>query len=167
MFPNRIFRAAFALKANRVLSSAVQSFCSGSEGQKVMLIINNWRRKNITLASWLMSQPIELTSTETVERKVIKTSQMKVTNRIFEGKKRLLCNFRSAWLQWTEERRFAAAVLVYIYSELMCLRFYYLFKTRNKKAVFVWGTGISDSLRLLLCTACLKYYIYLDISRVI
>lgn len=70
----------------RILSSAVQSFCSGSEGQKVMLIINNWRRKNITLASWLMSQPIELASTETVERKVIKTSQMKVRNHIFEKK---------------------------------------------------------------------------------
>lgn len=68
------------------LSSAVQSFCSGSEGQKVMPIINNWRRKNITLASWLMSQSIELASTETVERKVIKTSQMKAGNHIFEKK---------------------------------------------------------------------------------
>lgn len=68
------------------LSSAVQSFCSGSEGQKVMPIINNWRRKNITLASWLMSQSIELASTETVERKVIKTSKMKAGNHIFEKK---------------------------------------------------------------------------------
>lgn len=68
----------------RILSSTAQSICSGSEGQKVMLIINNWRRKNITLASWLMSQPIGLASTETVERKVIKTSQMKVRKHIFE-----------------------------------------------------------------------------------
>lgn len=68
------------------LSSALQSFCSGSEGQKVMPIINNWRRKNITLASWLMSQSIELASTETVERKVIKTSQMKAGNHILEKK---------------------------------------------------------------------------------
>lgn len=41
---------------------------SGSEGQKVMVIINKWRRKNIMLASWLMSQPIELASTKTLQR---------------------------------------------------------------------------------------------------
>lgn len=41
---------------------------SGSEEQKVRVIINNWRRKNIMLASWLMSQQIELASTKAPQR---------------------------------------------------------------------------------------------------
>lgn len=45
---------------------------SSSEGQKVRVIINKWRKKNIILASWLMSQQIELASTKTPQRQVIK-----------------------------------------------------------------------------------------------
>lgn len=50
----------------------------GSKGQKFRVIINKCWRKNIMLAHWLMSQQIELASTKTPQRKVIKLLQLEL-----------------------------------------------------------------------------------------